>query len=126
MTEGLAFWTQTFRRGQFVPAVEYLRANRVRSMLMQEMEELMKGVDLYVGGWPQELLVTNLTGHPTVAMPNGFTKRDNIEMPGQLTFTGRLYGETELLAVSHAYQQATGHHKKRPPMDKVTRENAGT
>jgi len=41
-----------------------------------------------------------------------------------ITFTGRLYGEAELLAVANAYQQATGHHKRRPPMDKVTAENA--
>ena len=43
-----------------------------------------------------------------------------------ITFTGRLYGETDLLAVAHAYQEATGFHRKRPPLDKATKENAGT
>ncbi|MFL5342621.1 MAG: amidase [Gemmataceae bacterium] len=122
--EGLNFWQPTFRRGQFIPAVEYLRANRIRTLLMQEMDEIMKSVDLYVGG--NDLLVTNLTGHPTVVLPTGFRKPENApETPFSVTFTGRLYGETDLLAVAHAYQQATGHHLKHPDMDKVTMENAG-
>jgi Asp-tRNA(Asn)/Glu-tRNA(Gln) amidotransferase A subunit family amidase len=36
-----------------------------------------------------------------------------------LTFTGRLYGETELLAVAHAYQRATDFHLARPPLEKA-------
>jgi Asp-tRNA(Asn)/Glu-tRNA(Gln) amidotransferase A subunit family amidase len=123
-TEGLNTWMATFRRSQFVPAVEYLRANRVRSLLMQEMEECIAGVDLYVGG--NDLLVTNLTGHPTVVLPDGFRKTGGVDTPFSITFTGRLYGESELLAVAHAYQQATGQNLKRPAMDKVTPENAGT
>jgi Asp-tRNA(Asn)/Glu-tRNA(Gln) amidotransferase A subunit family amidase len=122
VTEGLNSWPRTFRAGQFIPAVEYLRAHRIRSLLMQEMAHLMEQVDLYVGG--NDLLITNLTGHPTAVMPNGFRKQDGAEVPTAITFTGRLYGETELLAVAHAYQQATGFHLKRPPMDKVTAENA--
>src|SRR5262249_31762506 len=121
-TEGLNTWPQTFRQGEFVPAVEYLRANRIRSLVMREMDEVMAKVDLYVGG--NDLLLANLTGHPTGGLPDGTRKRDEIEMAGGLTFTGRLYGEAELLALAHAYQQATGVHLKRPPMDKVTPENA--
>jgi Asp-tRNA(Asn)/Glu-tRNA(Gln) amidotransferase A subunit family amidase len=117
VTEGLNSWPSTFRQGQFVPAVEYLRANRVRTLLMREMEEVMGQVDAYVGG--NDLLITNLTGHPTVVLPNGFDKRGGVEMPKAITFTGRLYGETELLALGHAYQQATGFHLKRPPLDKI-------
>ena len=49
ITEGLNSWPTTFRRGQFVPAVEYLRASRVRTLLMRKMAELMETVDLYVG-----------------------------------------------------------------------------
>jgi len=117
VTEGLNNWPRTFRQGQFVPAVEYLRANRIRSLLMQEMEEVMAKVDLYVGG--NDLLLTNLTGHPTVVLPDGFRKANGVEVPTAITFTGRLYGETELLAVAHAYQQATGFHLRRPPLDKL-------
>jgi Asp-tRNA(Asn)/Glu-tRNA(Gln) amidotransferase A subunit family amidase len=123
VTEGLNNWPRSFRLGQFIPAVEYLRANRIRTLLMRQMEELMTQVDLYVRG--DDLLLTNLTGHPTVVLPDSFIKSGGIELPGSLTFTGRLYGEAELLAVAHAYQQATGHHLRRPPMDKVTPENAG-
>jgi Asp-tRNA(Asn)/Glu-tRNA(Gln) amidotransferase A subunit family amidase len=123
ITEGLNSWPRTFRAGQFVPAVEYLRANRLRTLLMREMEEVMGQVDLYVQG--NDLLLTNLTGHPSVVLPNGFRKQGGAELPLSIKFTGRLYGETELLAVAHAYQQATGHHLRRPPMDKLKPENAG-
>jgi Asp-tRNA(Asn)/Glu-tRNA(Gln) amidotransferase A subunit family amidase len=117
------FWGNTFRAGQFVTAVEYLRANRVRTLLMAEMAKVMEKVDLYVGG--NDLFITNLTGHPTVCLPNGFTKsKDGVETPNAITFTGRLHDETTLLTLAHAFQQATGHHLKRPPMDKVTKENA--
>jgi len=122
ITEGLNAWTGTFRAGQYIPAVEYIRAQRVRTLLMREMETLFEKVDLYVGG--NDLLITNLTGHPTAVLPNGFAKQKDTETPTAITFTGRLFGETELLSVAHAYQQATGHHLKRPPMDKVTVENA--
>lgn len=120
VTEGLNDWPETFRRGQFVPAVEYLRANRIRTLLMREMEEVMSQVDLYVGG--NDLLLANLTGHPTVVLPNGTRTRDGIETPKGLTFTGQLFGEAELLAVAGAYQRATGFHLARPPMDKVLAE----
>jgi Asp-tRNA(Asn)/Glu-tRNA(Gln) amidotransferase A subunit family amidase len=122
ITEGLNAWPRIFRGGQFVPAVEYLRANRLRTLIMREMEELMAQVDLYVQG--DDLLLTNLTGHPSVVMPDGFRKAGDVELPQSIKFTGRLYGETELLAVAHAYQQATGHHLRHPPMDRLTPENA--
>ncbi len=117
ITEGLNSWPQTFRKGQFIPAVDYLRANRIRTQLMHEMRKVMQQVDLYVGG--DDLVITNLTGHPTVVLPTGFAKGKDGEAPYSITFTGRLYGETELLAVAHAYQQATGHHLRRPNMEKL-------
>jgi Asp-tRNA(Asn)/Glu-tRNA(Gln) amidotransferase A subunit family amidase len=114
VTEGLNSWPITFRKGQFVPAVEYLRANRIRTLLMRAMEEVMEKVDAYVAGG--DLLITNLTGHPTVVLPNGFRKTGNGETPTAITFTGRLYGETELLALAQAYQDATGFHLRRPQL----------
>ena len=117
ITDGIGRWPNVFREGQFVPAVEYLRANRIRTMLMRQMDEVMSKVDLYVGG--NDLVITNLTGHPTVVLPNGFTDRNGSEVPKSLTFTGRLFGETELLAMAHAYQNATGHHLRHPPMEKL-------
>jgi Asp-tRNA(Asn)/Glu-tRNA(Gln) amidotransferase A subunit family amidase len=115
-----AFWPGAFRRGRFVPAVEYLRAQRVRTLVMKVMAELFEKVDVYIGG--NTLLTTNLTGHPSVAVPTGVRKGSPI--PGQLVFTGRLWGEAELLAVAKAYQDATGHNLKRPDMSKVTKEAA--
>ena len=112
-------WPNVFRQGHMIPAVEYLRANRIRQLVMQEMAEVMTGVDLYVspsfGG--DNLLMTNLTGHPQVVLPNGFRTSDST--PTSITFTGRLFGESELLAVTRAYQQETGFHLRRPPMNKL-------
>lgn len=116
VTKGIGpYWARGFRTGRFVPAVEYLRAQRVRTLLMHEMAKVMETVDLYVGG--NDLVLCNMTGHPTVVMPNG-------KPPEAITFTGRLYGESDLLAVAMAYQEATGHHRKHPDMSLVTVENA--
>jgi Asp-tRNA(Asn)/Glu-tRNA(Gln) amidotransferase A subunit family amidase len=115
--EGLNSWPQTFQEGQFVPAIEYLRANRLRIMLMEEMRKVFEQVDVYAGG--NDLLITNLTGHPSIVLPNGFRKNGEVEVPFSITFTGRLYGESELLALGHAYQQATGWHLRRPDLSKL-------
>jgi Asp-tRNA(Asn)/Glu-tRNA(Gln) amidotransferase A subunit family amidase len=116
ITEGLNSWPESFRNGQFIPAVEYLRAARVRTKLMRAMAERMAKVDVYVGSG-QDLPITNLTGHPCAVFPMGFRDRDGRSMPGSVTLTGRLYDETTLLAVAHAFQQATGDHYKRPPLE---------
>lgn len=109
-------WPNSFRQGQTIPAVEYLRANRIRTLVMREMEDKLAAVDAYVtpsfGG--DHLLLTNLTGHPCVVVPNGFRNRDGT--PTSITFMGRLHGETEVLALAHAYQQATEFHLRRPPL----------
>ncbi len=124
ITEGLNSWPATFRQGQFVPAVEYLRAARVRTKLMRAMADRMAKVDLYVGSG-QDLSITNLTGHPTVVFPMGFRDRDGRSMPGSVTLTGRLFDESTLLAVARAMQQATGDHLRRPPLERYLAEDAG-
>jgi len=109
-------WPNVFRQGQMIPAVEYLRAHRIRTLVMREMEEKLADVDVYLcpsfGG--DHLLLTNLTGHPCVVLPNGFRTSDGT--PTSITFMGRLYGETDLLSLAWAYQQATDFHLKRPPL----------
>ncbi len=109
-------WPNVFRQAQLVPAVEYVRANRVRWKVMQDLEEALGQVDAYVSPSFEgdNLLLTNLTGHPAVVVPNGFRTSDGT--PTSITFTGRLYRETELLALAHAYQQATEFHLARPPV----------
>ena len=108
-------WPNVFRASRFIPAVEYINANRVRYMLIQEMQKVMSTVDVYVapsfGG--DNLLLTNLTGHPCVVLPNGF---DEAGCPVSITFVGRLFDEGTLLAVAKAYQDATGFHLKHPPL----------
>ena len=115
-------WPNTFRQAQLTPAVEYIRANRIRTLLMQEMEEKLEGIDVYVtpsyeGG---NLGLTNLTGHPAVVLPNGFRSSDGT--PTSINFVGRNFRETELLAVARAYQQATDFHLKRPPIETYLKE----
>jgi Asp-tRNA(Asn)/Glu-tRNA(Gln) amidotransferase A subunit family amidase len=111
-------WRHSFQAGLFISANDYIRANRVRGLLMQEMAEVMEKVDLYVGGAGNELLLTNLTGHPEIVLPAGFVNRGKGEVPTSITFTGRLFGEEELLAVGMAYQKATGFHRKHPSLEK--------
>lgn len=111
-------WPSYFRQSRFIPAVEYIQANRVRTLLMQEMAKAMQDVDVFVtpsyGG--NVLLLTNLTGHPAVVLPSGFNADGT---PVSVSFVGQLYGEAELLAVAKAYQDATDFHLKRPPLFKV-------
>lgn len=116
------FWPKTFQSGRFVPAVDYIRALRARTLLMQEMAKLFEKVDVYVGVY--DLFITNLTGHPSVVLPNGMTKGAKTETPTSLIFTGKLFGESELLTVAKSYQDATGHHLNHPDMSKVTKEAA--
>lgn len=106
-------WPNTFRLARFVPAVEYLRANRLRSKLMYEMDALMKDIDVYVHPSLQSpsLVLTNLTGHPAAVGPCGFEEDG---MPRSITFTGKLFGETSLLAVARAWQESTSTHLVRP------------
>ena len=87
---------------------------------MQQMAELMKQVDCYVGG--NDLTITNLTGHPTVVLPIGVVQKDGRESPATITFTGQLYGEADLLLLARAYEQAIQFHG-RPNM-MVLRERA--
>jgi Asp-tRNA(Asn)/Glu-tRNA(Gln) amidotransferase A subunit family amidase len=107
-------WPNVFRQGRLIPAVDYLRAQRVRSLLMTEMEESLAAVDLFVaptfGG--RSLLLTNLTGHPCVVVPNGFRLSDGT--PTSITFTGKLRGEADVLAVADLFQRATDFHSRRP------------
>jgi len=109
-------WPNVLRVARFIPAVEYIQANRIRHMVIQEMAKLMAQVDLYVAPTFQgdNLLLTNLTGHPCVVLPNGFTKEGT---PVSITFVGKLFDEATLLAVAKAYQDATDFHLKHPLLD---------
>lgn len=113
--QGKNAWPNAFRSSRFVPAVEYIQANRARTRLINEMAAQLKSanIDVYVspayaGG---NLTLTNLTGHPCVVLPNGFSKQN---LPTSITFMGQLFEEGKVLAVAKAYQDATEWNKKHP------------
>jgi len=106
-------WPDIFRAAQFIPAVEYIQANRARVRLQNMMRELFKSVDVYVTpslSGPS-LMITNLTGHPQVVLPSGFIEENK---PHSISFVGGLFDEATALAVARIYQEATGWHQKHP------------
>ncbi|MBU8923095.1 MAG: amidase, partial [Bacteroidales bacterium] len=105
-------WPNVFRAARFIPAVEYIKANRIRYMLMQEMDKFPVDVWVSPSFVGKNLLLTNLTGHPCVVLPNGFSDEGK---PVSITFNGRLFEEGLLLAVAGKYQESTDFHKKHPP-----------
>jgi Asp-tRNA(Asn)/Glu-tRNA(Gln) amidotransferase A subunit family amidase len=108
-------WPNVFRASRFIPAVEYIQANRIRHELIQAMAKLMENIDLYVAP-PFEgdnLLLTNLTGHPQVVVPSGFTTAGT---PTSITFVGGLFNEATLLAFAKKYQDATDFHLRHPAL----------
>ena len=113
--QGKFDWPNSFRTSRFITAVDYVNANRVRSLAIQKWDDLMKTVDVIVtptgAANLSQLVATNLTGHPAVILPNGF--RDD-GTPVSITFLGGLFEEGKLLAVARAYQEATGFHLKHP------------
>ncbi len=111
--QGAGGWPNSFRSARMIPAVEYIQANRLRTIAMGALESRFDGIDVFVaptrGG--QTLLLTNLTGHPTVVVPNGF--RDD-GTPMSISFVGKLFGDAEALAVAKAFQDVTEFHTRRP------------
>ncbi|GAB3260052.1 amidase [Larkinella harenae] len=110
-----AAWPNAFRSARFIPAVEYIQANRIRTKLINEMAKTMTSFDVYITPTfgNANLMLTNLTGHPCVALPNGFSPKG---LPTSITLMGHLFDEGRLLAVAKAYQDATDFHHKRPTL----------
>jgi len=110
-------WPNAFRRSRWIPAVEYVQANRIRTLAMQAMQQVMHAarIDVYVAPSFDEadLTRTNLTGHPAVVVPNGATAKGH---SSSITFTGKLYGEAAALSVAKAYQGATDYHLRKPDL----------
>jgi Asp-tRNA(Asn)/Glu-tRNA(Gln) amidotransferase A subunit family amidase len=121
-------WPSQFRVARFIPAVDYVNANRARRRLMVEMAKLFEQVDVIVtpsGG--EQLVATNMTGHPAVIVPNGFRGEDAPQLhkyedgggpgtPVSLTFLGGLFDDARLCAFARAYQEKTGWHRKHPKL----------
>jgi len=121
-----------------IPAVDYLRSQRVRMMMMEKLAEATANVDVYVvaanpslGGGPpaaaageaprpapppqtptqRHFAMANLACYPAINIPNGFIETGS---PTNVTFYARPFGEMELIALAKAYQDAAGIHLKRP------------
>ena len=108
-------WPNVFRQSRLVPAVEYIQANRLRTLLMEAMNAVFREVDVFIAPSfaPRLLQVTNLTGHPAVVLPNGY--RDENGTPTSISFIGKMFGDGQVLAVAKAYQDATDFHRRHPP-----------
>jgi Asp-tRNA(Asn)/Glu-tRNA(Gln) amidotransferase A subunit family amidase len=132
--QGVEDWPNSFRVSRFYPAIEYIQANRARTLACREVSALFEKVDIIVassGG--MQLLATNLTGHPAAIVPNGLRgddaprppkidtgDEDDIGGPGtpvSITFLAGLYDDARLAAFAQAYQQATGFNKLHPKLD---------
>ena len=100
------------------PAVEYIQINRRRTLLMQGMAEVFSGIDVLVApfaGSPVQS-ATSLTGHPAVAVQNGF---DAETRPTGIQFIGNIYGEASALSLAMAYQESTGYHRQHPDLSSL-------
>lgn len=112
-------WPNAFRTSRMIPAVEYLQASRVRTMVMGALDAALEGVDVFItpsyGGGNDNgvLLMTNLTGHPAAVVPNGFTEEGT---PTSISFVGRLWGDADCALVAKSYQDATDFHRRVPPL----------
>ena len=110
-------WPTVLRSFRMVPAVEYLRAQQVRSLMIRDMEELMANWDVLLapGNAGASLAISNLTGHPALTLKCGFMDG----MPRGLTLIGNLYDEATVLAAGLAYEQATDWHNQHPRIRSV-------
>ncbi len=104
----------SLRQSRFIPAVEYLQANRQRQVLIQKMHDLMKEYDVLISPsfGNDQLLATNLTGHPVIAIPTGLDKKNH---PTSMTFVGNLYDEASILLLAKAFQEKTAFDELQPP-----------
>jgi Asp-tRNA(Asn)/Glu-tRNA(Gln) amidotransferase A subunit family amidase len=105
-TQGLNAWPGIFQRSHFVSAVDFLHASRARYQLMQQMADVFRQVDLYVGG--DDLGISNLTGHPTLALPVLVQDAQPQQRPVCCTLTAGLYDECTLLAVAAVIERHVG------------------
>jgi aspartyl-tRNA(Asn)/glutamyl-tRNA(Gln) amidotransferase subunit A len=125
--------------GEFIPATEYVHAQRVRSKVAQDVHAALAGVDALLlpalamaaypigqrtvdlGGYEEDVLsamtrytpLFNLSGHPALVLPCGFNEAG---MPISMQIVGKAFDEAMVLRVAHAYESLTEWHRRRPPM----------
>ena len=107
-------WPNVFRAAQLIPAVAYIQANRLRYELTLQFNELMSDIDVLVApSFSQQLLMTNLTGHPCVVIPNGSYAHEN---PGSITLLGNHFDEASILSLARFLQEVTPYDKEHPDL----------
>jgi Asp-tRNA(Asn)/Glu-tRNA(Gln) amidotransferase A subunit family amidase len=114
-------WPNTFRTSRLIPAVEYIRAQRARTLLVEKFEAFMADWDAIVMPPNALLTTTNLTGNPQVVMKCGFTegaKADGtkVQVPRSISFLGKIYDEGSPLRIALAYESVTDWHRKNPTL----------
>ena len=132
--QGIEDWPNALRIARLYPAVEYIQANRLRTLAIEQVSALFAQVDIIVTPTTgMQLVATNLTGHPALILPNGLRgddapkppeiddgDSDDIGGPGtpvSLTFLAGHYQDARLASFGHLYQQATEFHKLHPKLD---------
>ncbi len=112
--QGSQAWPNTFRVARLIPAVDYIRAQRIRTLLIRDTIDKFREITAFVSpaGNFNTLGITNLTGHPALVAPCGF--KDG--MPIAITFNGNLFDEARLIALGRAWQEHSEYHLQRPPL----------
>jgi Asp-tRNA(Asn)/Glu-tRNA(Gln) amidotransferase A subunit family amidase len=106
-------WPNVFRAARLIPAVDYVRAQRVRRQLMLDLDAAMRDVDLLVHPSEEDatLTIENMAGQPAVALPWG--SRPN-GAPDSIALAAHLDREMDLLGFAIAWQSRTDHHRRHP------------
>jgi aspartyl-tRNA(Asn)/glutamyl-tRNA(Gln) amidotransferase subunit A len=130
---------ERMRQGLLVPAVAYLKAQRLRALVMRDLEQVFRDVDVLatptspipapkLDSGPGEIgaplgalrstlrrltLPFNITGSPAVSVPCGFS-RDGL--PIGLQLVSRPFDEARLLNLAHAYEQSTPWKDRHPTL----------
>jgi Asp-tRNA(Asn)/Glu-tRNA(Gln) amidotransferase A subunit family amidase len=117
-----------YRRARMYSAVDYLQADRLRRLAMQQWHELLEKVDMIAGptyGPGGAVGALSLTGHPGLTFRVGFeqvaTRRPGFDaakkhrVTQNFTLHGRLFEEGRLLAVARALEEKLGVWQERPP-----------
>lgn len=128
---------------KFYPATDYIKAQRIRTILLDEMHRVYEKCDVMAvpGGGPATKLdppdlaksdvkpgskatpyrggttfLGDMTGQPAMTIPCGFTAGTPV-LPLTIQFYGKPFDEATLFRVGHAYESTTDWHKRRPPVD---------
>ena len=105
----------SLRQSRLIPAVEYIQANRHREVLINDIKVLFKNFDVILSPsfGKNQILITNLTGHPVVSVPNGL---DENGRPTSISVIGNHGAEDKILYFAEMLQNELKFNKKRPPL----------